>query len=349
MPKILPHKKSIERSRKVRKYQSQVVSLNFNEGLQPVLIELGDGTKGRGTCLGCDNAPCMMLSATEMKLPQTLEEFPGDPTREVCPTQAITWNDLDDVAVVNSDACISCGICVARCPYGAISLSHEGVAVVESNDPDRLTVTCANASGKKEHIVPARVGQMGPIDFAPMRQIPELLADLNDHQNAQLIRNLLIECGIPCQTRRRGDTNVRMDGVLSTTEGRIGVLEIELSNAVLESPRALLEDVAVMHGRYGHAVENIDPVSVILCIPNKRSEYFRVIRDIERILGLRCRTITVGALLAVLWHFKKITGFPGNLFMTSPDDTDLLPPMRHYLSDTISAFEPYPSAYRPSK
>jgi hypothetical protein len=47
-----------------------------------------------------------------------------------------------------------------------------------------------------------------------------------------------------------------MDGVLGLSDGRLGVLEIELGNAVLDSPRFLLEDVAVLHGRYGIEVRN---------------------------------------------------------------------------------------------
>ena len=37
-----------------------------------------------------------------------------------------------------------------------------------------------------------------------------------------------------------------MDGLLMFASGQIGVLEIETSSNVLESPRALLEDIAVL-------------------------------------------------------------------------------------------------------
>jgi len=140
-----------------------------------------------------------------------------------------------------------------------------------------------------------------------------------------------------------------MDGVLATTDGRVGVLEIELSTAVLDSPRALLEDVAVLHGRYGIPVENIDPVSVILELPNVRSEYYQVMDDIAQVLALRCRTVTVGALLAVLWQFEKIDGFGAHLFTTSPAGADLLDHMQQALSGAILDRPPYPGAYRPFK
>ena len=241
MSEVVPHRRAREPDGKVCEYRAPVTGRNFNGGLQPVIIELEDVAKGRGTCLGCHDAPCMMLAAEDMALPEVLREFPGDPSRNVCPTGAIAWDTSDEFAVVNSDACIGCGLCVARCPYGAISLTPEGTAVVESGDPDDLTVAAHGDSSAIGHARAQGVGLIGPINLPVVRQIPKSIDNLNSHVGTRFIRNLLIECGIKCRTRRPGDTNVRMDGVLATTDGRLGVLEIELGNAVLESPRELLE------------------------------------------------------------------------------------------------------------
>ena len=349
MSEIIPHLRAKGPGRKVREYGQPATGRDFKGGLQPVIIEFEDASTGLGTCLGCRDAPCMMLAAEGLALPEALGEFPGDPVREVCPTGAITWNDSGEVAVVNDDTCIGCGLCVARCPYGAISLTSEGVAVVESGDPDGLTVATPDASSAIGHVRPTSVGRIGPVPFPALQRMPEAIASLNSQVSNRFVRNLLLECGIKCRTRRQGDTNVRMDGVLATTDGRLGVLEIELGNEVLESPRALLEDVAVLHGRYGVEVGSIDPVSVIVGLPNVRSEYYQVVSDIEKVLNLRCRTVTVGAMLAVLWNFERIDGFTGDLFLTSPDITDLLSPIRHHLSDSISVWPPYEGAYRPAK
>jgi hypothetical protein len=140
-----------------------------------------------------------------------------------------------------------------------------------------------------------------------------------------------------------------MDGIVDLPNDRVGVLEIELTAAVLESPRALLEDVAVLHGRYGIDVARVDPISVIMRLPNARSEYFQVVADIEEVLKIRCRTITVGSLLALLWHFATIDGFPNGLFMTEADGTDLSLAMREVVCGAIPAVEPYPGAYRSAK
>jgi ferredoxin len=347
MSEVVPHKKSIYRAGKFREYRAPAEQLDFGEGALPVKVRLADKTNGRGTCLGCHDAPCMMLSAGDTALPEALSDFPGDPNRGVCPTHAISWNDESEAVFINA-ACIGCGLCAARCPYGAISLTAEGKAVVEISDPDKLTAVRANEPDPAEHANPQRVGQLGKVRSPALHQMPESIGMLNDIESSQFVRNLLIECGISCRIRRRGDTNIRMDGVLGLSNDRLGVLEIELSIAVLESPRALLEDVAVLHSRYGIEVERIDPVSVILGLPNARSEYFQVIADIEKVLGIRCRTLTIGCLLAVLWRFQTIDGFTENLFMTSPVDTDLLPAMKRFISELIPP-QPYSGAYRPSK
>ena len=351
MSEVVPHLRARGPGSKIREYREPAMSRDFKDGLQPVAIELGDATKGLGTCLGCRDAPCMTLATEDLTLPEAFGEFPGDPDRKVCPTGAITWNDSGEAAIVNGDDCIGCGLCIARCPYGAISLTSEGVAVVESGDPDGLTVVAPDVSGFTGHVRTMSTGRIGPTPSPPLRQMPEAITRLNSQAGAgtRFIRNLLIECGIKCRTSRSGDTNIRMDGVIATTDGRLGVLEIELGSGALESPRALLEDVAILHGRFGIELERIDPVSVLTELPSTRSEYYRVMSDIEKVLALRCRTVTAGALLAVLWHFDRIDGFSGDLFVTSPDDPNLLPSMRRHLSESIPVWPPYEGAYRPSK
>ena len=348
MSEMIPHLRNRGRGRR-RSYREPLTGRDFSDGLQPVFVDLGNVLKGHGTCLGCEDAPCMVLSERDMELPEVLREFPGNPSREVCPTRAIDWDDKDKFARVDSEACIGCGLCVARCPYGAISLTGDGVALVESSDPDGITVPAADASSQTEHPSSPTVGRIGPMDIPVVGQMPTTIADLYSNVAVRFIRNLLIQCGVQCRTRRPGDTNIRMDGVLATADGSLGVLEVEFGNGVLESPRALLEDLAVLRGRYGIQLDNNIPVSVVAELPNTGVEYFRVINDIEKVLSLRCRTVTVGALMALFWNFRRIEGFSGDLFTTSPNDTDLLNALQRHFPETFPDVEPYPGAYRPSK
>lgn len=325
-----------------RHYGADVTGLHY-EYSERTAVVLADGRAGAGTCLGCGSAPCMEKDDSELTLFGALDAFPGDPGRDVCPTRAIRWAGEYAAAFVVAGDCIGCGLCVSRCPYGAISLSDGLTATVETTDPDRLVV---KGPAKGEHPQVKRSGQIATLDAPVATNLPTTVGALDDARTTLLVRNLLNEVGLNARTRRRGDTNMRIDAVGFSRSERPFVAEIETGAGMLESPRALLEDVAVLHSRYGYAVDGIDPVSVILSFPNVRSEYYQVIRDIEKVLGLRCRTITVGALAALLWNCAKLDGFDGDAFTVGEGTIDLADCLG---LDGAKLAEPYPGAFRPAK
>jgi len=280
---------------------------------------------------------------SELDLPNEMNSFPGDPNLDVCPTAAVRWDSAGEFTFIDTDACIGCGLCVSRCPYGAISLLDGSVASVESSDPDGL-VTCEPV--QNEHSRPTRVGVISFLGVPAAMQLPGQVLKLGDVKTNLFIRNLLHEVGLNARSRRKGDTNIRMDAFGYSRSGRPFVGEFEVGAGLLESPRALLEDVAILHSRYGYEVASIDPVSVILAFPSLRSEYYQVLRDIDKVLGLRCRTITIGALLALLWNCKQVDGFIGDDFVVGEESIDLGP----FLEGKIgSLIEPYPGALTPAK
>jgi Fe-S-cluster-containing hydrogenase component 2 len=325
-----------------RHYGADVANVHY-EHEEPTTVMLTDERAGAGTCLGCGSAPCMEKDDTELTLFGTLDVFPGDPSRDVCPTRAIRWDGESSTAFVAADDCIGCGLCVSRCPYGAISLGDGLTARVEATDPDGLVVA---GPTQGEHPQVKRSGQIGTLDAPAASNLPTTIAALDDGRTTLLVRNLLNEVGLNARTRRRGDTNMRIDAVGFSRSQRPFVAEIETGADVLDSPRALLEDVAVRHSRYGYAVDGIDPVSVILTFPNVRSEYYQVIRDIERVLGLRCRTITVGALVTLLWNCAKLDGFDGDAFTIGEKTINLADCLGVDASELV---EPYPGAFTPAK
>jgi ferredoxin len=285
----------------------------------------------------------MEKDESELTLFGALDAFPGDPSRDVCPTRAVRWETQSSAAIIVADDCIGCGLCISRCPYGAISFGDGLTASVNTADPDGLVVVGAT---KDEHPKVKRTGEIATSAVLASINILAAVEALDDGRTTLLVRNLLNEVGFNVRTRRRGDTNMRIDAVGFSRSGRPFVAEIETGAGVLDSPRALLEDVAVLHSRYGYAIDGIDPISIILAFPNGRSEYYQVIRDIENVLGLRCRTITIGALIAMLWHFVKLDGFEGNAFTIGDGMIDLTDCLS---LDGTNLVEPYLGAFKPAK
>jgi ferredoxin len=345
MSDFVPHKRSLERRAPLRKLRTKPRAIEFTPN-NATKVQFPDGTMASGTCLGCHDAPCMEFDALRMDLGGELSAFPGDPIRDVCPTNAIDWDDAGETVQINEDQCIGCGLCALNCPYGAISLTLTGQAFVETGDPDEITEQ--EAAKEAKHVAVPKTGSLGDNTSDFLKALPEVLSALNDAQTTRLVRNLLLSCGISAQMRRKGDTNVRMDGLLRFSTGKIGVVELETSQAVLESPRALLEDIAVLNNRFKVPVENIIPLSLIGAFPNVRVEYYQVIDDIEKVLGIQCHTLTVGALCVLAWHFKAVNKLGKAQFVTTSGATDLYPSLRAFIDD-LSSHEPYSGAYRPTK
>lgn len=325
-----------------RHYGTDVTKLHYEHG-EFTVVHLANGRGGAGTCLGCGSAPCMEKDDSELALFGTLNAFPGDPSHDVCPTKAICWDAENSVAFVVAGDCIGCGLCIVRCPYGAISLVDGLTAYVETADPDQIVVI-GETRGKHSEV--KQRGRIAALDAPAAANLPATVGALDDARTTLLVRNLLNEVGLNARTRRRGDTNMRIDAVGFSRSKKPFVAEIETGVGVLESPRALLEDVAVLHSRYGYPVNGIDPISIILSFPNVRSEYYQVIRDIEKVLELRCRTVTLGSLVALLWNFARLDGFDGDSFTVGEGVTDIADSLG---LDEKVLIEPYPGAFRPAK
>lgn len=119
-----------------------------------------------------------------------------------------------------------------------------------------------------------------------------------------LVRNLIIALNHECAISRAGDIYTRMDAVYSSKikPKCSGVVEIEFGRDTLEASRGILDDIAVMHSRNNLGKKDNAALVVCLSFPNKRQGYFQVIKDIHRVLDLKIQTISLGALLLLVWN-----------------------------------------------
>jgi len=278
-------------------------------------VQYSDGSTEPSACLRCPDAPCIRFRAGELQPPGMLA-FPGDGDTSVCPTGALDW-PIDSGAgpKVTEERCVGCGLCVQRCPAGAIQFTARGTAKVLDVDTRTLRPARSDDGGKTRSAFEAAVRERRVAlgSDATMLTLYARLADAGRRIGPRfpnlLARNLLVTAGWHTAMRRAGDTNVRLD-LLSQRDDMICVAEVEFSDAVIDAPRSVLDGLAVLRSRYGVKPEVSTGLVVASVLPNQRSEYWHVMTDIETALGLRVQTITVGALVLLVWAGKALTHLP---------------------------------------
>lgn len=122
----------------------------------------------------------------------------------------------------------------------------------------------------------------------------------------ELIKMIFENMGSEIYFPRKGDNSERFDSIIQF-DGYKAVAEIEIpSTEILDAPRNLLDDYAVLYSRNGEHKTKIIPLVICWKLPNKRTDYWNVISDIENILKIRIKTISVLALAFYYWTGNKL-------------------------------------------
>lgn len=285
------------------------------EPLKKTITTFADGEQQVSECLNCISHPCINFSSEAIKTDQLLE-MPYNNSVKVCPTDALFVSANGFPAVREVD-CIGCGLCVNRCFFGAISLDENNHhALIEIAESDRYIWTSTPPQAEAYEI---RVEQFKSIDHLisakplPKTYFESLYAQVlkknkavNGFENL-LVRNVLLNLGFQAKIRAVGNNDIRFD-LLATLEGNVFIGEIGLNGTdILEEPRAILDDVAILHARYGYKMEELHPLIINLTYPNKRSDVYEVITDIAKILHLNIQTVSVHYLILLNLYRKKLS------------------------------------------
>ena len=123
----------------------------------------------------------------------------------------------------------------------------------------------------------------------------------------ELITRLLKKNGGSIRFPRKGDNNERFDAVISFPTYSCAT-EIEIpSTEILDAPRNLLDDYAVLNQRrQGSAKETVVPVVICWDLPNRRTDYWNVISDVEKVVGIKIKTISIIALSISYWLDEEV-------------------------------------------
>ena len=293
------------------------------------------------SCINCTNPKCQYLSKENIFCP-SFKNISQDINLNVCPVNAIKAGN--ESIEIDENICIGCGICAARCPIGAIHIK-DGKAKLNTGNKSvikKMTVNNDNINIQNEFI-----DKMSLIDKnGCIREVNELelsnmyndIVNLDAAKQNKLARNLLIMTLGKSNLSRQGDVYARMDGFYETGS-KCGVIEVETGMEMLDVSRALLDDIAVLHSRHGVSKEINHPLAICLNLPNRRVDFWQVIKDIAKITNVRINTITYGILFIFLWNLKKIKDI--DLFYVDIDNSSLRKQVEAYFEKKIDISQGY--------
>lgn len=277
----------------------------------PGILHFCSGEDAQIGCLGCINPRCMVFSNDEINCDR-VTNFPSDRLNNVCPVEAIAWNKIDATPNINTDKCISCGICVERCPVGALYFSDDGELLLNNSGEEYFEYKSLNTTTKREHNIQIERLSSLPRGGVSLNASDDLferiykkLSYLNSRYHNVVGRNLLIALGCNCSMRRTGDVYTRMDAIYTSPEGTFGAVEIEFGNDTLDAARGILDDIAILNSRYGINKNDNKAIVISLKLPNARQGYWQVVKDVKTVEGIKIETITIGALMFLLWNRCK--------------------------------------------
>lgn len=257
-------------------------------------------------CIGCVNPRCMYFSDDEIEC-KIVESFPNDKSTNVCPVDAISWDYRHSFPIIDNDKCLKCGICISRCPVGALYYNRKIMVNSTSseieNKVDAIESTIALHKQQVQQLLSTlKTGILLPESDYLLEEIYDKLFHLRHNYHNIMVRNLLIALGCNCATRRIGDVYTRMDAIYTSKSGVFGAVEIEFGKDTLDASRGILDDIAVLNTRYSIKKSENNALVVCLQLPNARQGYWQVIKDIKNVEGIEIKTITVGALMLLLWN-----------------------------------------------
>lgn len=258
----------------------------------------------KSKCINCKNKKCIKYLKNEIH--NELAKIPTNIEDKVCPVDAIRF--VDNKIIIDNSKCIKCGLCAARCLTGAIYYKDDKFCVSElSNDDEEKYKTAIHT------------GTLIEENDILLNDIYKNIIKNNVNPNI-ISRNLLNECGVQTILSRKGDVNLRMDAIIFNNDKR-GICEIEFNNDVLSCPRCILDDLAVLCSRYDYDLNDTLALVVALGLPNNRTDYWRVVKDINDVLNIQIQTTSIGMLLIAMWNFKKINLINNELYKNCDDNS----------------------------
>lgn len=311
--------------------------------IKPTIIRLENNEYFISACLNCDKPNCMFFDEEEFNpnFYDILPDFPYNPIDEVCPLQCIEIDENSTFPKINKNNCISCGLCVRRCPVGSIYIDQEreNQSATISKKHSKIYATVKNSGSR----IGYREIKDKKINIFKLSNVDRifLVKLINNIEKVKkrplfeglIIRNLLIELGVPCNITPKGDVNFRPD-IYFEKDGLIGIGEVNFGKISLNTPRRLLSDFAILNSRYDIEKNNILPVIFLSRMPNGRSDFYEVLKNVKETLRINIHVIPLLALLILNWHENKLKlDDLNNSFMLKNGRLDVIESLKNIIDD----------------
>jgi len=261
-----------------------------NEG--PNKVTLSNNEVIESSCLNCASKSCLYFNhSVHSDIVDVVF------SKDVCPTNSIFLDERDQV-VIDEESCIGCGLCAIRCRTGAIYIA-DNIAVIHRDSM---------------HLVEGKLPEDGIrydgylIDNVEERTM-KIIATIHENKKSSVIMtNLFKSClmvlGYKVVKPRVGDVNLRMDLIVDSDDC---LYLVEVDN--IGSPdtvRDIIDDVAIFCDKQSKDLGSVAGVSCLLEFPNRRSEYYELISDAEKVLKFNIYSLSLGVIFSVLFNRKQL-------------------------------------------
>ncbi|MFH1579756.1 MAG: 4Fe-4S binding protein [Thermoplasmatota archaeon] len=206
-----------------------------------------------------------------------------------------------------SEDCVGCGLCVLRCPFGAVFLDQEsGMAKTKTGQRIRLA-TSHEFSNYYASITLKKDFSSRDRDVF-VRHVKNGLSGTDKSIFYPFVASLITSIGLPCAATRIGDTNDRTDAKIA---GPFGIVPIEIKSPTeveridIKSVEQALENKIVCSSRCSSKTptkKNVTSLIVGFERPNLRSDVYELIDNIHDTFGINIGVLSISDLLHILWN-----------------------------------------------
>jgi hypothetical protein len=138
-----------------------------------------------------------------------------------------------------------------------------------------------------------------------------------------LIEALCDKLGLQTHFPRKGDVNERYDVLIGNSTDKYKIVaEVEIpSTAILDAPRNLLDDIAVLVSRRATKANDLTPLVICWDFPNNRTDYWNVVQDIKNILDIKIKTCSILSLAVLAWTKNTFDARSDTYFLHTNQNT----------------------------